>query len=71
MAGGLKFDSTIGTVGLAVGITAAQAPAGVLWTQIFGMFFGRLEFFAVIVETAKRVSDMRMAMAANKENGRE
>ena len=41
--------SSVGTVGLSVGITGPQAPAGVLWIQKACMFLGRLEFFAIIV----------------------
>jgi trk system potassium uptake protein TrkH len=63
-----EFASALGTVGLSLGITAAQAPAGMLWTQIVGMFFGRLEFFAVIVGTVKLVSDMRTILVINKKN---
>ena len=42
-----EYASTLGTVGLSVGVTAADAPVGVLWTQVVGMFLGRLEFFTV------------------------
>ena len=41
--------SSVGTVGLSVGITAPDAPAGVLWVQKVCMFLGRLEFFAILV----------------------
>ncbi len=41
--------SALGTVGLSVGVTAPDAPAGVLWIQKLCMFAGRLEFFAIIV----------------------
>ena len=44
-----EYASTLSTVGLSVGVTSADAPAGVLWTQIVGMFLGRLEFFTVFV----------------------
>jgi trk system potassium uptake protein len=52
-----EFASTIGTVGLSVGVTSADAAASQLWVQIFGMFLGRLEFFAVIVGLIKLVQD--------------
>ncbi len=44
-----EYASTLGTVGLSIGVTAADAPVGVLWTQVIGMFLGRLEFFTVFV----------------------
>jgi trk system potassium uptake protein TrkH len=54
-----EFASAIGTVGLSVGVTAIDAPAGVLLTEIVGMLLGRLEFFALIVGVAKLVGDSR------------
>jgi trk system potassium uptake protein TrkH len=54
-----EFASTVGTVGLSAGITAANAPSGILWTQIICMLLGRLEFFAIIVGTIKLVRDVR------------
>lgn len=44
-----EYASTLSTVGTSVGVTAADAPVGLLWTQIMGMFLGRLEFFTVFV----------------------
>lgn len=54
-----EFASSLGTVGLSVGITRADAPAGVLWTEIAGMFLGRLEFFVIFVGLAKLIRDGR------------
>ncbi len=54
-----EYASTLGTVGLSIGITGADAPVGVLWTQIVGMFLGRLEFFTVFVGIACFFRDMR------------
>lgn len=54
-----EFASTLGTVGLSVGVTTAKAPPGMLWTQIIGMLLGRLEFFAIIVGTIKLAQDIR------------
>ncbi|MGB3293904.1 MAG: potassium transporter TrkG, partial [Phormidesmis sp.] len=54
-----EYASTLGTVGLSVGVTAADAPIGVLWTQIAGMFLGRLEFFTVFVGIACMIRDAR------------
>lgn len=42
-----EFASSIGTVGLSVGVTSTSLPEWVLWIQIAGMFLGRLEFFVV------------------------
>lgn len=63
-----EFASTVGTVGLSVGVTTASAPSGMLWTQIIGMLLGRMEFFAVIVSTMKLVQDVRsmLGWAADK-----
>jgi trk system potassium uptake protein TrkH len=61
-----EFASSIGTVGLSVGITSAQTPEGVLWIQIFGMLLGRLEFFAIIVGLIKLIRDLH-AMISSKQ----
>ncbi len=53
-----EFASALGTVGLSIGVTAADAPATLLWGLIAGMFLGRLEFFAVFIGVLKLVSDM-------------
>ncbi len=42
-----EYASALSTVGLSVGVTAPNAPVGLLWTEITGMFLGRLEFFPV------------------------
>ena len=44
-----EYASSLSTVGLSIGVTSADAPVGLLWTQIVGMFLGRLEFFTVFV----------------------
>lgn len=54
-----EFTSTIGTVGLSVGVTGPDAPTGLLMTQVFGMFLGRLEYFTVIAGLVKLVGDVR------------
>jgi len=53
-----EFASALGTVGLSVGITNSYAPPLVLWTEIMGMFLGRLEFFVVIVGLVKLGRDI-------------
>lgn len=54
-----EFASTVGTVGLSVGITNPDAPSGMLWTQVIGMFLGRLESFTVVVGVLKLARDVR------------
>lgn len=54
-----EFASSIGTIGLSVGVTSADMPLGVLWTQVIGMIMGRLEFFTVIVGVGKLLADLR------------
>ncbi len=52
-----EFASSLGNVGLSVGITSPMAPLGVLWTETIGMFLGRLEFFIIFVSIAKIIKD--------------
>ena len=44
-----EYASALSTVGLSVGVTDPNAPIGVLWTEIIGMFLGRLEIFPVLI----------------------
>lgn len=44
-----EYTSALSTVGNSVGITAPDAPAGILGAEIVAMFLGRLEFFAIII----------------------
>ncbi len=53
-----EFASALGTVGLSVGITGPDAPIPLLWTEILGMFLGRLEFFVVFVSIVKIFKDI-------------
>lgn len=53
-----EFASTLSTVGLSVGVTAADAPTGLLWTQTAGMFLGRLEFFTIFIGCIRLFRDM-------------
>ena len=52
-----EYASVLSTVGLSMGITSADAPIGLLWTEIVGMFFGRLEFLPVFVGIYKFFRD--------------
>ncbi len=54
-----EFTSTLGNVGLSVGVANPDAPITLLWTLIIGMFLGRLEFFAVIIGVFKIATDAR------------
>jgi trk system potassium uptake protein TrkH len=53
-----EFASALGTVGLSTGLTQAGMPSGILWTEIAGMFLGRLEFFVVIYSLVKIIRDI-------------
>jgi trk system potassium uptake protein TrkH len=57
-----EFASSLGTVGLSVGLTSIDAPVLVLYTQIFGMLLGRLEFFVVVISIVKIFSDLRNSL---------
>ena len=52
-----EYASSIGTVGLSIGVTLPTSPPGVLWTETLGMFLGRLEFLVVFASAAKLVRD--------------
>ena len=53
-----EFASALSTVGISVGITGPDAPAGVLWVEMAGMILGRLEFLAVIVGLVRLFGDL-------------
>lgn len=53
-----EFASALGTVGLSVGVTSASMPQAVLWTEVAGMFLGRLEFYIIIVSMIKLIRDL-------------
>ncbi len=55
-----EFASTLGTVGLSVGVTIAEKPIPLLWIQSAGMLLGRLEIFTVIIGGAKLALDIRI-----------
>lgn len=52
-----EYASALGTVGLSVGVTAATAPAPVLWAEIAAMSLGRLEILIVLVALRKLLAD--------------
>ena len=53
-----EFASTVGTVGLSVGVTSPNMPVPLLWFQSLGMILGRLEFFTVIIGLIKLFKDV-------------
>ena len=53
-----EYASVLSTVGLSVGVTNADAPSGLLWTEIVGMFLGRLEFLPVFVGMGQIFADV-------------
>lgn len=57
-----EFASSLGTVGLSVGVTKPDMPSVLLWVQSFGMLLGRLEIFAFIIGSLKLVTDMGTIM---------
>ena len=58
--------STLSTVGLSIGVTSPDAPVGLLWTQIIGMFLGRLEFFTVFIGIIRLCQDVFPVMLGRK-----
>jgi trk system potassium uptake protein TrkH len=44
-----EFASALATTGLSVGVTSPTSSPLVLWTEIGGMFLGRLEFLVVVI----------------------
>lgn len=53
-----EYASAQGTVGISIGVTSAAAPPLVLWTEIAGMFFGRLEFLVIFVSLIRLFRDL-------------
>ncbi len=54
-----EFASSLGTVGLSVGITNSNTGSVILWTEIIGMFLGRLEFFVIFFAVIKIFKDLK------------
>lgn len=54
-----EFASSLGTVGLSIGITLPTTPPIVLWTQVVGMLFGRLEIYVIFIAFIKIIKDAR------------
>lgn len=54
-----EFASTLGTVGLSVGVTHPDMPPSLLLIQSLGMLLGRLEIFALIIGSLKLFGDIK------------
>lgn len=54
-----EMESSLGTVGLSMGVTGASTPTPVLLVQIAAMLLGRLEFFVVLAAFLKVGRDLR------------
>jgi len=52
-----EFASSIGTVGISIGVSTTSAPLHVIWTESLGMLLGRLEFFVVFIAIIKLFRD--------------
>ena len=57
-----EYASALSTVGLSVGVTVPDAPIGLLWTEIAGMFLGRLEFFPVFIGLIRLFQDINTVL---------
>jgi trk system potassium uptake protein TrkH len=54
-----EFSSSLGNIGVTIGVTSPNLPPALLWTHSAGMLLGRLEFFAIIVGVLKIGGDLR------------
>jgi trk system potassium uptake protein TrkH len=59
-----EFASSLGTVGLSIGITLPTTPPVVLWAQIVGMLFGRLEIYVIFIAGIKIFKDARSTVVS-------
>lgn len=64
-----EFASSLGTVGLSVGVTSATTPGLVLWTQTAGMMLGRLEFLVLFAAVGKVGLDLTAIVRARPAQG--
>lgn len=53
-----EVASALGTVGLSIGVTSANSPDILLWTETIAMFLGRLEFFVIFFSMLKLFADL-------------
>lgn len=61
--------SALSTVGISVGITAPDAPAGVLGVEMAAMVLGRLEFFAIVIGLVKLFRDVPTLLSSTRRGG--
>jgi trk system potassium uptake protein TrkH len=54
-----EFASSLGTVGLSIGVTNLSTPNHVIWLQTAAMLLGRLEFFVVFIAVVKGIRDLK------------
>lgn len=54
-----EIAAALANAGLSIGITAASAPAAVLWTETLCMFLGRLEFFVIFLGIGVLLKDAK------------
>lgn len=54
-----EFASSLGTVGLSIGLTGPQTDGGTLIVQMIGMILGRLEIFIVLIGIYSGASSIR------------
>ena len=54
LEGAFEFASSLGTVGLSIGVTSASTTSICLLIEIIGMILGRLEIFVLIQALFKK-----------------
>ncbi|MFA7144343.1 MAG: potassium transporter TrkG, partial [Candidatus Izemoplasmatales bacterium] len=53
-----EFASSLGTVGLSIGIISYNAPSLILLTSILGMIFGRMEIYVILYAIINSVTNL-------------
>ena len=54
-----EFASSLGTVGITIGVSTTHAPNHVIWIETVGMLLGRLEFYVVFIALIKFINDAK------------
>jgi trk system potassium uptake protein TrkH len=52
-----EFASSLGTVGISIGVSTPSAPLQVIWAESIGMLLGRLEIYVVFLAVIKLIRD--------------
>jgi trk system potassium uptake protein TrkH len=65
--GMFEFASALGTVGLSIGLTSPVTGAGTLIIEMFGMMFGRLEIFIILIGIYSGISMIRKNLGKKKD----